>query len=296
MAFAAYDAALDAICLAAAAGAIRDFIAEFEKELGGMESRGGDLERHFAAASRVIQERIRDSEEEREAQKEGPAVVVPGLSKDEVYGRLMAEIGACDPSDLAGKMVVPFRDCFLRLVLGRYPRVPRDEPFTWRLVLSHRDVDIADALLAIISQNLGRGMTFLERVKAVGRQHIVEELDKKAAPAVHVDGRATNRFGLHITERKIARLPAGDSELTALFQKSGYETEELPEDAESIRVTCLQMGFPIGLDEKNLSLLGDYARSAEQNHHPHLPVHPDFPEFGVWPFVVKIASNSLRRS
>ena len=105
------------------------------------------------------------------------------------------------------------------------------------------------------------------------------ELYDRAGPLCHLDSRDHVRLNVETHRDLIVRLPhprgADDAEIAEQLRAAFREFQpacQFLEDPSDIEITVVRtlVGFPIGIEATNFTLLIDYADSAAQGHHPHL--------------------------
>jgi hypothetical protein len=147
---------------------------------------------------------------------------------------------------------------------------------------------VAAGVASVITGMLGDLHTVFTAVRAFGVALAAQELFDRAAPLCGLSSRDHIRLNVEPHRDLLVRMPqprgAEDGEIAEQLCAAFRELDpvcrfiEDPSESEISAVRTL-VGFPIGIEETNATLLHDYAESAKQGHRPHLygllPESPD---------------------
>jgi hypothetical protein len=261
----------------------------FLQELPAFRERGARVEKLFSGVRSALESRTQAETDAADAEKASTIVVISGLSRDEVERRFLSKLEVCDQREATAKLEPALRAAIVEKFAAGGERVVPGGAFSWRIVLQSTESDLADVFATIVEDNLGAGITFIERVRQYGVDRVVEETLLKAEPTIHATGRAQSRFRINVTTLVRAMVPKGAKDLAERFEAARFENprtkcevEEVP-GLEAIRVLRLDLGFPIGLESQNHRLLPAYERADAQDDPVHLfDFHPDHPDGRAW--------------
>jgi hypothetical protein len=155
------------------------------------------------------------------------------------------------------------------------------------LLIQMPAADVAEGVHEVVADLISGLHSVYTAVRSTGVAVVARELFERAEPLCQLSARTDIRLNVEPHTDLIVRLPVArgpdDAEIQELLRQEFRELHRAPQfvaeslDSE-IAVIRTLVGFPIGIESDNESMLVDYAASADQGHHPHLfGILPDAP-------------------
>lgn len=259
--------------------------AEFAKKLGaislGLESRRKQaaLDQHVSRASVVLP--------------------LPGSDAPEVLTGLITRAGAGDLNGLGDRLLERFEAVLREKGARLCPHLDAGAAPLSELIRGTDPEMVADIFARLVEDSAGPGHTLYEALDRFGVEKAAEFLFRRAEQTVSLSDRDVEQFHVAPVVLVIVRLPpsAGPRDpeirdrLKAKLAHLGPCT--FTDGAEADRVVTVvraRVGWPIGIEASNRSLMERYLKSAGHGHRPHLlGFVPDSLLGHVSPAVVEMA-------
>jgi hypothetical protein len=209
---------------------------------------------------------------------------VPGPTEDQVIAGMLTQLHAPDETALTRTLLDRFEARLREICPQVCAWIDRDEPLP-ELVRGIPPEAQAAAFRTAVEQAQGPGQSFYELLAREGIDECADFLYRRSEPTVHLSGRDMERLGISPTRLCIVTLPRPlgpkdhqiESDLRAAFEKIDLTCAitYAPVTDRTVTVVRLVVGWPIGIEAQNHSLLDHYQRCAQYGHRPHL--------FGILP-------------
>lgn len=204
---------------------------------------------------------------------------LPGPTEDQVVAGILVRTRASDEMALARLLLDRFegqlRDVCRRLCAWIGP----DEPLPELLRQISPDLQ-AEAFSSLVLEAMGPGQSLYEILDREGVQECVEFLFRRSEPTVDLAGRDMPQLGICLEQLCIVTLPSPlgpkDAKLRddvrAAFEKiePACTFEDAPSTDQSVTCVRIVLGWPIGLEAQNGSLLNHYQEAQKHGHRPHV--------------------------
>lgn len=200
-----------------------------------------------------------------------------GLNEREVLNALNRQFRCKEIVEMAKQFAPRWEQTLRKLLPVSAPHVATDASYP-DLIRAFTGKQLAKAFARCFDQALGNGVSLYELLEKYGKERAVRFLLERAAPSCSPGGRAVAQFNVQLLQQTMVRLPLPmgpmDKELReqvrTVFRKLGAQQFlDTPAD-QPLTVLRVTVGYPIGLDNHNTSLLLAYQQAADSGHSPHL--------------------------
>jgi hypothetical protein len=258
--------------------------AEFIQFLDALGKRAAEVVHALAEVKKCL-ESIRTAVAANERVSRASVVKpIPGPTEDQVIAGMLAQLHATDETALARAVLDRFEARLREICPQVCAWIDRDEPLP-DLVRGIPPEAQAAAFRAAVEQAQGPGQSFYELLAREGIDECADFLYRRSEPTVNLSGRDMERLGISPTRLCIVTLPQPlgpkdhqiQSDLRAAFERidSTCAISDAPATDRTVTVVRLVVGWPIGIEGQNHSLLAHYQRCGKHGHRPHL--------FGILP-------------
>lgn len=275
-----YDACLRALALDLTGQAWRAEIVTFLEFLDDLNKRGTELLLALRAVKAHLADIRAQAAADQEVSRASIVLKLAGPSEDQVVAGLVAHLHTADEMDLGRRLLDDF-EARLRQVCpvvcawidGRVEPLPE-------LIRNIPPDAQAAQFLAAVEHAMGPGQSLYEIIERDGIKKCAQFLFERSEPTVHLSGRDMAQVGLSPTYVCIVTLPepAGpkDSQILEDLRAALKHHDRdcafsaAPATDRTVTAVRLVVGYPIGVEAQNGSLLDHYQRCAEYGHLPHL--------------------------
>lgn len=274
-----FDEALAALARTQMTSALKQRMVQFSELLAETEQRFITFRGNVESIVSAAEEARTQAHEQLEAARSSTVHALPGPTEDNVVAGIQAKFRCDDRQELLAAIGSKWEVRLRAYAKEHHSWIPQSCALA-ELLTHLAPLESAAEFVQLITDSVGDGHTLYDSVVVNGTEQLASELFERAAPLCNLASRDIAQFNIHPTDCTIIRLPRTKGhkdgeirrQLVEAFSRLGscsfVEASDLERDA--IVVVRARIGFPIGIEESNHTMLMHYAKSVSSGHLPHL--------------------------